>query len=74
MEVFTTFAPSILFVIKLCILVFLVLYIIFAIVVVRQVKLMTRTLEVGLEVPIRFVAYVHLGFSVFVFILSIFIL
>jgi len=38
----------------------LVLYLIFAIVVLRQVKLMTDTLEVGFEGPILAAAWFHL--------------
>lgn len=38
----------------------LVLYLIFAIVVLRQVKLMTDTLEVGFEGPILAAAWLHL--------------
>lgn len=38
----------------------LVLYLVFALVVLRQVKLMTDTLEVGFEGPILAAAWLHL--------------
>lgn len=74
MESFATLAPSILLVVKAAVLIFLALYIIFAIAVVRQVKLMAETIEVGFETHIKFIAYAHLVFSVFVFVISTFIL
>ena len=52
----------------------LLLYTIFAAVVVRQVQLMTDTLEVGLETPIKLLAMAHLLLSVGVFILALIIL
>lgn len=73
-EIIQTFGPTFWLVAKAAILLFLILYMIFATVVVRQVKLMTETLEVGFEKPIRTLALGHLIFSVLVFILSIFIL
>lgn len=39
------------------------LYSLFAGIVVRQVMLMTDTLEVGFEAPIRVVAFLHLFFA-----------
>lgn len=35
------------------------LYLIFAIVVIRQVQLMTDTLEVGFEIPLKIISYLH---------------
>ena len=52
----------------------LVLYVIFALVVVRQVQLMIDTLEVGLEKIIRMLAIGHLVFSIVVFALALIIL
>lgn len=67
-------AISILFIGKIFVLFALVLYLVFAFVVVRQVKLMTDTLEVGFEFPIRLLSYVHLLFAFLVFLLSVVIL
>ena len=50
------------------------LYVIFAAVVVRQIQLMTNTLEVGFETPIKILGYIHLLGSVLIFILALFIL
>ena len=52
----------------------LVLYVIFGLVVVRQVQLMIDTLEVGLETFIRALAIGHLVFSIVVFALALIIL
>lgn len=52
----------------------LALYVIFALVVVRQVQLMTDTLEVGFESQVRLLALIHLIFAVGVLLLAIFVL
>lgn len=52
----------------------LALYVIFGLVVVRQVQLMIDTLEVGLETFIRALAIGHLVFSIVVFALALIIL
>jgi len=62
---------SMLAVAKALILFALFLYIIFAFVVVRQVKMMTDTIEVGIEFAIRLLSYIHLAFSIFVFFLAL---
>ena len=50
------------------------LYIIFAVVVVKQVGLMIKTIKVGFEAPIKFVAWGHLLFAIGIFVLAITIL
>lgn len=47
-------------------------YVVFATVVVRQVYLMTQTLRVGFETPIRIIAWAHLFFALIVLLLSFF--
>jgi len=42
------------------------IYIVFAIVVVRQVKMMTDTLELGYEFYIKIISYLHLAFAILV--------
>ena len=59
---------------KIGLLFFLLIYIIFAFIVVKQVKLMTETLELGFEDSIRLIAFIHFIFSIIVFIVSLFIL
>ncbi len=65
---------SIWFFAKILFLIAIVVYIIFALVVVRQVGLMTDTLEVGFEMPVRIVAWGHLLFAIGILILAILIL
>lgn len=59
---------------KIFIILFLVIYIVFAFVVVRQVQLMTQTLEVGFEGQLKFLAFIHLLFAVATLILAFLIL
>lgn len=40
------------------------IYVVFAAVVVRQVYLMTKTIAVGFELPIKLIAWIHLGVAV----------
>lgn len=61
-------------IVKIMFLVGLGVYVLFSFVVVRQVQLMTDTLEVGFETPIRLLAIVHLLVAVGVFILALLIL
>lgn len=50
------------------------LYVIFALVVVRQVQLMTDTLEVGFEGEVRLLSFAHLLFAIAVLIFALIIL
>lgn len=52
----------------------LILYIIFAFVIVKQSKIMTETLELGLESVIKGIAFAHMLFSIGTFILALIIL
>jgi len=61
-------------VIKIFILILLVLYIIFAFVIVRQVQLMTITLEVGFENQLKLLSIIHLLFAIAVLVFAIIIL
>ena len=74
MEFFTQFGESFLLILKGAILIFLAIYIIFASIVIRQVKVMTETLQVGFEKPIKTLAFIHFVFAVGLFLLSIFVL
>lgn len=65
---------SILLIAKIFTLFALVLYLIFALVVIRQVALMIDTLNVGFEAPIKLLAYFHLGFAVLVLLIALIIL
>lgn len=61
-------------IIKIFIIIFLSIYIIFALVVVRQVQLMTKTLQVGFEGQLKFLSIMHLMAAVGVLIFAILIL
>lgn len=65
-------SDTLLLIIKTGLLLFLGLYILFAIIVIRQVKLMTDTLEIGLEGFIKFLSFVHLLIALVVFVLALF--
>jgi len=60
--------------IKALALVLLAMYLVFAFVVTRQVNLMTRTLHLGFDAPVKFLAYFHLAFAVLVFFAALIIL
>jgi len=74
METIPLLGISIWFIAKIFVLIGLLLYLAFALVVLRQVQLMIETVEVGFETPIKFLAYVHLAFAVLVLILALIIL
>lgn len=50
------------------------LYIIFSFVIVRQVQLMTLTLEVGFETQLKILSYLHLAFAILVFLAALIVL
>jgi hypothetical protein len=60
--------------IKALALVLLAMYIIFASVIIRQVKLMTSTLQLGSETLMKLLTYLHLAFAIFVFLAALIIL
>lgn len=70
MEAAPLFAIDFLSILKVFALIGFGLYIIFALVVVRQVQLMTSTLEVGLEWLVKLISLGHLLFAIFVFFLA----
>lgn len=65
------FNISIWFVVKLFFLLALVIYLVFASVVVRQVYLMLSTLKVGFDFPIKTIAWLHLLFAIVVFLVAL---
>lgn len=50
------------------------LYVIFSLVVVKQVRTMNKTLEVNFEGPLLLISYLHLFFAIGVFIFALFVL
>ena len=61
-------------IVKIFILIFLAIYIVFAFVIVRQTQLMTDTLEIGFEKPLKFLSVMHFLFSIAVFVFAFIIL
>jgi len=61
-------------ILKILIIIVMVLYLVFAFVVVRQVQLMTDTLEVGFESQLRTLSFAHLLFAIAVLIFALIIL
>ena len=74
MEIFEGLQGSFLILIKIGIIAFLVIYNVFSVIVVKQVRIMTEALEVGFEAPVRLLAYAHLTFSLGILILAFLIL
>lgn len=60
--------------VKILIMAGLGLYSLFAGIIVRQVTLMTDTLEVGFETPLRLIAVLHLLFALGTFLFALLIL
>lgn len=66
--------PSIWILVKILFMIGLLVYLIFAAVVVRQVYLMTETLAVGFETPVRALVWLHLAVALGVFLFALLIL
>ena len=60
--------------VKILFIIGLALYLAFAVIVIRQVGLMAKTLDGEFNLPLKFVAWAHLIVSLGVFLLAIFIL
>ncbi|MEK7188820.1 MAG: DUF5657 family protein [Patescibacteria group bacterium] len=71
MDIIPVLGISVWLVVKAFFLFAILLYIVFALVVIKQVRLMTDTLEIGLEEIIRLVAYIHLAFAILVFVFAL---
>lgn len=74
MEVIPILGISVWFAVKMFVLLFLAIYIVFALVVIRQIALMSGTLDMGLNLPIRFIGWGHFLFAVGVFVIALTIL
>jgi len=68
------FSISIWSVAKLLVVFSLLLYILFAFIVLKQVKFMLKTLIVPIELPVKLFAFLHLGLAIFLFFLAVIIL
>ena len=56
--------------IKIGVIIFLFLYVLFAAIVIKQVRMMTETLEVGVEFQVKFIVFLHLVAAVGTLILA----
>jgi hypothetical protein len=61
-------------ILKIMFMIGLLVYIVFAVVMVRQVSLMTKTLELGHENFIKYMSIGHLVFAIGIFLLALIIL
>jgi hypothetical protein len=61
-------------VVKIFVIIALAIYAIFAAVVLKQIKMMTDTIEVGFETPVKFIGLVHFLFAVGVLVFALIIL
>lgn len=61
-------------IIKIFILIALLVYLAFSVFLVRQVEMMTKTLRVGFEFPIKISSYLHLGITILVLFLALVVL
>ncbi len=73
-EVLPIVGVSVWMIIKVLVLVAFAIYGVFAFVVLRQIQLMTDTLEVGFEAPIGMLGISHFVFSLVIFVLALIIL
>lgn len=62
---------TLLSILKLFVLFGVAIYITFAVVLIKQVRIMTSTIDVGLEWPIKVVSYLHLAFAILVFLFAL---
>lgn len=74
METLPLLGIQIFFVVKIFVLLALLIYIIFALVVLRQSGLMAETVDLGFDTVVRMVAIGHLLFAIGTFILALIIL
>ncbi len=74
MDIIPVFGISIWLLAKIFVIFALLIYTVFSLVVVRQVQLMTDTLEVGFEKEVRFLSFIHLLFAIAVLIFALIIL
>lgn len=62
---------SALVLIKIAVLIFMVFYLIFAGIVVKQTRVMTETLQVGFEAPIKVLSLIHFVFALITLFLAL---
>ncbi len=73
-EFLTKLAANPWILLKILFLVAFLIYVAFAVIVVRQVNLMIKTLDGVLNLPLRMIAWIHLLAALIVFVLAVVIL
>jgi hypothetical protein len=73
-NIFASGGSALLLVFKVAIIIFLLVYVVFAGIIIKQARMMTDTLEVGFETQVKLVVFLHFLFSLLVLFLAIFIL
>lgn len=71
LDIDSVFGSTFLLIIKFGLIAFLFLYIIFAGIVVKQIQVMTKTVQLGFENFIRGIGILHFIIAVLVFIVSL---
>jgi hypothetical protein len=74
MDIITDIESSVLVLIKIATMLFLLFYIVFAGVVVKQARVMTETIQVGFEGQIKALVLVHFIFALVIFLSAIIVL
>lgn len=60
--------------IKILFLLALLIYIAFAVIIIRQIGLMSKTLHTEFAIPIKLIAWIHLAAAILIFLLALVIL
>jgi len=74
MDIIADIEFSVLLLIKVATLLFLIFYLVFAGVVIKQTKIMTETIQVGFENSIKALAFIHFIFAFIVLFLAVIVL
>jgi hypothetical protein len=73
-DILTSGASTVFVLLKIGFLVFLFIYVIFAGVIIKQVRMMTDTLDLGLETQIKLIVLIHFLISLVILVLAFFLL
>lgn len=74
MDIFAILPFSIWLIVKIFFVIGLIVYLVFALVVLKQTNLMTSTIAMGFDLPIKSLAWLHLIFAIGILLLALIIL
>ena len=74
METIPIVGISVWLIVKIFFVIGILVYDVFALVLVKQIRIMTETLEVGFETPLRLLGYLHLAFALAVLVFALTVL